>query len=81
MDLVIKAFTDQEEIEANMRAAWIVFLAYNLFDTVQIMGGAMMRAALKMGWGTIFNFIGYFIVGLICKTICSGINRIRFWRS
>ena len=34
LDLVVKAFTDQEEIAVNMRSAWIVFLAYNLFDTI-----------------------------------------------
>ena len=54
-----------------MRAAWIVFLAYNLFDTVQIMGSSMMRAALKMGYGSIFNFIGYFICGMPISWYCA----------
>ena len=71
LDLVVKAFTDQEAIELNMRAAWLVFLAYNIFDTIQIMGSSVMRAALKMGWGTIFNFIGYFICGLPLSWYCA----------
>ena len=47
-----------------MRTAWLFFLAYNLFDTVQIMGSSVMKGALKMGWGSIFNFLGYFVLGM-----------------
>ena len=64
MEIVIKAFTDQEAVTVLMRSAWFYLLAYTFFDTLQIMGSSVMRGALKMGWASIFNFVGYFIFGL-----------------
>ena len=63
-ETIIKAFTDQVVIAESIKAAWVIFIAFNVFDTVQIMGSGVMRCALLMGWGSIFNFIAYFILGI-----------------
>lgn len=61
---VIAIFTEQESIAKIMKVAWPMLLVYTFFDTLQIMGGTVMRSTLNQKEGTGLNFVGYFLFGI-----------------
>ena len=46
MEIVIKAFTDQEAVTVLMQSAWFYLLAYTFFDTLLVYTTLRLSAAL-----------------------------------
>ena len=61
---VITFFTDQLVVARITSLAWPVFLVFILFDTLQVVTAAVMRATMQMGIGSILNITGYFLMGI-----------------
>ena len=54
-----------------MQLAWPILLVYTFFDTLQIMGGQVMRSTLNQAKGTLLNFVGYFLFGIPISIYCA----------
>lgn len=57
-------FTDDREVAKEAAQAAIFVASYQLFDGLQNVGAACLRAFGRQNVGSVIHFIGYYVVGL-----------------
>ena len=63
-DLVIKFFTSDPEIAAEISSAWLVSLLFTIFEAIQIVSGTFIRGTGKQCGGAFLTTSAYLVLGI-----------------
>ena len=66
-DCVFDLYTQQDAIKEVLNKVWPMFLAYQLFETIQDQGSAVVKGTGQQGIGLFFTTVAYFLIAMpIC---------------
>ena len=63
-DWIISIFTTEEAVIEQMEMAWSIFLVFVLFDTIQGVAQAAIRASQQQKCGAIITALAYWVIGI-----------------
>ena len=64
---MIGIFTNLPNVMTIMSDAWLMLIIFTLFDTTQLMGLAMLKAAGLQHYGAAITGTGYLLIGIPCS--------------